>query len=129
MGNYKFFSLSWGLIILAALFDSYAAFIVKTKFNELGAINFSSLQGVVSYIAKFLKSPLMLTAVIAFVLAPGLWFLALNRIDLSVGYPALVGFHLIFVLVFGIFCLGEVMTVNKSIAVVLIFISLYFLYR
>ena len=125
----KEFLLSWGLVISAALFDSYAAFIVKTRFNELGVMSFSSLQSILAYLSKFIHSPLMLTAVIAFVLAPGLWFLALNRIDLSVGYPILVGFHLMFISIFGVFFLGEGFSTNKGIGVTLVLASLYFLHK
>lgn len=125
----KSFLLSWGLIILSALCDSYAAFVVKWKFNQMGIMDWGSGGHILSYLSKFIQSPLLLTAVITFCLAPGLWFFALNRIDLSVGYPMLVGFHLIFVLIFGIFFLGEAVTAAKGIGVFFIFLSLYFLYK
>ncbi len=125
----KDFLLSWGLIILSALCDSYAAFIVKMKFNELGHIDFSSTQNFIRYILEFVKSPVLLTAVITFLVAPFLWFLALNRIDLSVGYPGLVGFHLVFIMTFGIFFLGEPITVRKMIGVFLVVVSFYFLHE
>lgn len=125
----KGFLLTYGLIVCSALFDSYAAFIVKTKFNELGHLDFSSARSFFTYIFTLLKSPLLLSAVVAFVAAPGLWFLALNRLDLSVGYPILVGFHLLFVLIFGALLLNEGMTVNKFIGTGLILLSLYFFYK
>jgi small multidrug resistance pump len=125
----KTFLLTYGLIFCSALFDSYAAFIVKTKFNELGHLDFTSARSFFSYIFNLLKSPLLLSAVVAFVAAPGLWFLALNRVDLSVGYPILVGFHLLFVLIFGIFLLNETISVNKMIGAGLILLSLYFFYK
>jgi multidrug transporter EmrE-like cation transporter len=121
--------LTYGLIFLSALFDSYAAFIVKTKFNELGHFDFSSFRSFFGYILNLLKSPLLLSALIAFVAAPGLWFLALNRMDLSVGYPILVGFHLLFVFIFGIFFLNEGLSLNKMIGSGLVVLSLYFFYK
>ena len=123
------FFLTYGLIIISALLDSYAAFIVKTKFNELGHIDFSSIKSFFGYVFTLLKSPLLLSAVVAFVGAPGLWFLALNRIDLSLGYPVLVGFHLIFILIFGLFFLNEPFNYNKLIGCGLIVASLYFFYK
>lgn len=120
--------ISWGLIFFSALFDSYAAFIVKTKFNELGPIQYGSLAQFGAYLLNFLKSPLLLTAVVAFVAAPVLWFLALNRLDLSIGYPVLVGFHLIFILFFGLFFLRESLSLYKIIGVVLLCSSLFFLF-
>lgn len=125
----KAFLVTYGLIFCSALFDSYAAFIVKTKFNELGHLDLTSARSFFNYIFNLLKSPLLLSAVVAFVAAPGLWFLALNRLDLSVGYPILVGFHLLFVLIFGIFLLNETMSVNKMIGTGLILLSLYFFYK
>ena len=125
----KDFILTCGLFFLSALFDSYAAFIVKTKFNEMGEIDFSSFRGFFNYMWTFVKSPLLLSAIVAFVCAPGLWFMALNRIDLSIGYPILVGFHLVFVLLFGVFALNEGMSWNKLIGVLLVGLSLYFFYK
>lgn len=125
----KAFIMSYGLIFLSALCDSYAAFVVKHKFNEMGEIDLSSLAGFFEYMWQFVKSPLLLSAVITFVAAPGLWFLALNKIDLSIGYPILVVFHLLFVLILGVFFLGEAFTLNKIIGSVLIMISLYFFYK
>ncbi len=125
----KYFFSTWGLIILSALLDSYAAYIVKTKFNQMGHIDFSSFSAFFNYMWTFIKSPILLSALVAFVSAPGLWFLALNRIDLSIGYPILVVFHLFFVLVFGVFLLDEGFTMNKAIGTLFIFVSLYFFYK
>jgi len=118
---------SWGLVIISALLDSYAALIVKIKFNELGPLDYSSVGGFLRYIGAFIRSPLLISAVAAFVTAPALWFLALNKLDLSVGYPALVGFHLLFIMVFGLFLLGEPITAGKLIGAGLVLISFYFL--
>jgi multidrug transporter EmrE-like cation transporter len=120
---------SWGLIFLSALLDSYAAFIVKTQFNRLGKLDYHSWKGFTQYLLGFVESPLLITALIAFISAPGLWFLALNRIDLSVGYPILVGFHLLFILIFGIVFLHEGLDWYKITGTILIFVSLYFFYR
>ena len=125
----KTFFLSWGLVFFSALLDSYAAYVVKTKFNELGAIEYHSFSGFVDYIMKFVRSPWLLTALVAFVTAPALWFLALSKIDLSIAYPVLVGFHLLFILVFAIGMIGERMTVYKLIGTVLVLSSLYFFYK
>ena len=125
----KNFLLSWGLIILSALCDSYAAFIVKMKFNELGPMDFSSASNFFRYLFEFVKSPVLLTAAVTFVVAPLLWFVALNRIDLSVGYPGLVGFHLVFIMTFGIFFLGEALTIPKLLGVLLVCASFYFLQK
>lgn len=121
--------LSWTLVVFAALFDSYAAFVVKLKFNELGKMDLSSVSSFLSYMTSFIKSPLLFTAILTFCLAPGLWFLALNRLELSSAYPVLVGLHLLCVLVFGVGVLGEELTVSKAIGTLLVFIAMYLFHR
>lgn len=125
----KHFLLTWGLIFFSALFDSYAAFIVKSRFNELGHIDYSSTRSVINYLLSFFRSPLLITAMITFAAAPALSFFALNRMELSISYPIMVGFHVVFFFIFGTFFLGEGLNVNKIIGIVLVFLSLYFFYK
>ena len=120
----KQFFLSWGLIILSAFFDFYAAYVVKQEFNYVGEIDFSSFKAFFLYVFKFVQSPLLLSALVAFVLAPGLWFIALNKIDLTIGYPLLVGFHLVFILLFGFYLLDESMSIYKIIGCALLMVSI-----
>lgn len=127
--NIKEFFFSWGLVFLSAFFDSYAAYIVKTQFNKLGKIDFSSFKSIIEYLLTFFQNPILLTAVITFAAAPALWFVALNRLDLSLAYPVLVGLHLGFVLFFGVYFLGEGMSVNKGIGCGLVLLSLLFFYK
>ena len=116
--------LSWLLIFLAAFFDSYASFVVKKEFNTIGPIDFSSLRSFFNYIVNFIKSPWLLSALVAFISAPFLWFIALDKINLTVGYPVLVGFHLVFVLVLGFFFLNEEVTKFKILGCIFLIISL-----
>jgi multidrug transporter EmrE-like cation transporter len=122
------FLAGWGMIFISALCDSLTAFIVKRRFNELGPMDLGSVAAVVGYGLTFLRSPLVVFALVIFFLAPALWFVALNRIDLSVGYPALVGFHLLFICFLGVLFLGEPMTARKLFAVVMILASIVLLY-
>ena len=120
----KQFILSWGLIILSAFFDSYAAYVVKKEFNSLGEFDYSSFKNFFSYLFKFIQSPWLLSALIAFVIAPALWFVALNKIELTIGYPLLVGFHLVFILLFGFYLLDESMSIYKIIGCALLMVSI-----
>ena len=120
----KQFILSWGLIFLSAFFDSYAAYVVKKEFNSVGEIDFSSFKAFFLYVFKFVQSPWLLSALVAFILAPALWFIALNKIDLTIGYPLLVGFHIVFILLFGFYLLGENMSIYKIIGCALLVVSL-----
>lgn len=121
--------IAYVLIIVSAFLDSLAAYIVKTQFNKLGPIDFSSIHHVLTYLYTFFKNPVLIIGVMAFVMAPGIWFLALNRLELSVGYPVLVGFHLLFVMILGLAFLGEQFTLNKMLATLLIGLSVWILYK
>jgi len=117
--------LAWGLVFLSALADSFAAFIVKRRFNELGALDVSSIRVIVTYLIEFLKSPVVILGVIAYFSAPALWFVALNRLNLSVAYPVLVGFHVLFVFILAVLFLGEGITTRKIIATLLVLLAVY----
>ena len=119
----------WFLIFLAALFDSYASYVVKYKFNEQGEIKFDSINSFFSYFRPLLFSPFFLSGVVLFCLAPILWFFALNRIDLSIGYPVLVGFHLIFVYLLSYFLLNEDMNLFKISGAILLMCSIILFHK
>lgn len=120
---------SWLLVAIAALFEAYTAFIVKYRFNELGELNIKSIRSIFEYLIPFFSSPLLLLGVVTFGTAPVLWFIALNRLDLSVAYPVLVSLHLIFVLGFGLFFLEEALTTFKVLGIMCILAGLLFLTR
>jgi multidrug transporter EmrE-like cation transporter len=129
MNSLKYFVSNWGFVFLSALLDSYAAFVVKSQFNKLGVLNFKSIKSIFNYLQVFIKDFYLLTGLLAFALAPAMWFIALNKIELSVAYPVLVGFHLVFVLFFGVNFLNEPMNINKIIGSLLILLSLFFFYK
>ena len=125
----KDFFLSWGLIIVAAFFNSYASFVVKLRFNQLGKIEISSLGKTVRYLFTFLKSPIVLSAVVTFILSPLFWFAALNKIDLSVAIPVQFSLHLLLALTFSSFFLKENVDIKKIAGVICLAVSLFFLYK
>lgn len=115
---------SWGLVILSAVCDSYAAYVVKHKFNMQGQMDWSSFAAIKAYLWEFIQSPLLLTAIVTFIAAPALWFFALNRLDLSVAYPVLVALHLVLVMLTGALLLGEDVNGFKVAGTVLLMASL-----
>jgi multidrug transporter EmrE-like cation transporter len=119
----------WILIILSALFDAYASYAVKYKFNELGEIKLGSLSAFFSYSRVLIQSPLFLSAVVVFILAPFLWFIALNRIQLSIGYPALVCFHLLFIYLISFFLLNEAFNIYKILGSLFLISSIFLFYK
>lgn len=116
----------WVLVLLASLCETYAALTAKLRFNEVGDIDFNSLALFTEYVGVFFQSPLLLTGLIAFFLAPVAWFLALNRIELSIGYPVLVILHLVFGGIFAVSFLGEAFNLSKLIGFAFVLLSLYF---
>ena len=118
----------WLLIFYAAVADCYAAYVIKLKFNELGAIDFSTSGSMLDYTFKLLGSGMFVSAICAYAMAPLLAFVALSKLELSVFYPVSIIFHMVFiVLLAGL--LGEVISLYKIIGIVLIIISLYFLFK
>ena len=115
---------SWGLVLLSACCDSYAAYVVKHKFNLQGQIDWGSLSAIRLYMFEFICSPLLLSAVITFFAAPALWFVALNSLDLSVAYPVLVALHLVLVMLIGALLLGEDVNGYKVLGTLLLSASL-----
>ena len=125
----KLSTLSWILVILSALFDSYASFIVKSQMNFVGKMEYNSLRSILSYLWNFFQSPLLFTALLTFLLAPVLWFFSLNHLNLSSAYPILISFHLLFVLIFGFAFLEEEFTINKIVGIFLLIMSIILLHN
>ena len=125
----KLSTLSWMLVILSALFDSYASFIVKSQLNLTGKMEYNSLKNIMTYLWKFFQNPVLITAILTFLLAPILWFFSLNHLNLSTAYPVLLSFHLIFVLIFGVSFLDERLTMNKMFGILFILISIILFYN
>lgn len=127
MTTHPFFP--WVLIILSALFDAYASYVVKYKFNELGEIKLNSFSSFFSYAKVLIQSPFFLSAVVVFILAPFLWFIALNKIQLSIGYPTLVCFHLLFVYLISYFLLNELFNIYKVFGAIFLLLSIFLFYK
>ncbi len=120
---------SYGLIILSAFLDSFAAYMVKARFGQVDRIDFSGVKAFLRWMLIFLESPMMILALIGFVIAPGLWFLALNKIQLSVGYLFLVAFHVAFIMILSVGYLGEPLTIRKTFAALLLLMSIFLVYE
>lgn len=121
--------LSWGMLFLSVLFNAYGVFVIKYKINELGEIQLNSFRIVINYFIALLKSPLVISGVALFFLAPFLFAIALSRMEISIAYPAQVGLNFIFLLLLAFIFLGENLTINKIIAISLVICSIYFLYK
>lgn len=121
--------LSWGMLLLSVLFNAYGAFIIKYKMNELGEMRLNSFNFIMTYFTALLKSPLVVSGIVLFFLAPFLFAVALSRMEISVAYPAQVGLNFIFLLFLAVMFLGENLTINKAIGISLVICSIYFLHK
>ncbi len=121
--------LSWGMLFLSVLFNAYGVFVIKYKINELGEIPLNSFHFVMKYFIALLKSPLVISGVVLFFIAPFLFAIALSRMEISIAYPAQVGLNFIFLLLLAFIFLGENLTINKIIGISLVICSIYFLQK
>jgi multidrug transporter EmrE-like cation transporter len=111
------------LISSSALLDTYAAYVFKQAFKGDRSIKYRSIRDLLNLSIVICRNSFMLSGLFAYMLAPTAWFFALNGIDLSVGYPLLVAFHLVFVLLFAMIFLREGLNRNKMIGCACIFFS------
>lgn len=88
----------------------------------------STLSPTASSIIKTIFSPVVLAGFIAYGLGSIIWLFVLQRLPLSVAYPALSLSYVIIVIVSFLF-LGEPLTTNKIIGVALIVAGVTFLFR
>ena len=118
--------LSWGMLSLSVLFNAYGVFVIKYKINELGEIQLNSFHFVIKYVVALLKSPLVISGVVLFFLAPFLFAIALSRMEISIAYPVQVGLNFIFLLLLAFIFLGESLTISKIVGISLVICSIYF---
>ena len=116
------------LIIVSALLDTYAAYVFKKMLKKNRSSEHHSINNILDFFVTTIRNPFLLSGLIAYALAPTAWFFALNGIELSVGYPLLVAFHLVFVLLFAIILLNEKLNRNRLIGCACIFLSVCFLF-
>lgn len=127
--NMKDFLLSWGMLILGVLLNVFGAYAVKAKINTLGSIPFDSVLSVINYFFALIKFPLAIAGAIAILAAPFPYAIALSRMDLSIAYPVSVAINCLILIPITILFLGEMLTVNKSIGILLILVSLFLLHK
>jgi multidrug transporter EmrE-like cation transporter len=123
----KEFLESWGLLILSVFFNVYGIFVIKLKLNQYGIIRLDSWKHFIEYFLVLIRSPLVISGVILFFLAPFLFAIALSRMEIVVAYPAQLGLNFVFLVVLALLILGESLTVHKTIGMVLVLAGIYFL--
>ena len=118
---------SWGMLVVSVFFNVYGIFVIKMRFNEQGPIQLDSVRSVVHYFFILMKSPLVVSGLVLFFVAPFLFAVALSRMQISVAYPAQIGLNFLFLIILAMLFLGEHLTVPKAVGIILIFAGIYFL--
>lgn len=115
------------LIFFNVLFNAIGALAIKYQVNKLGEINLSSLRASGTYFLKLLSSIVVLTGLVAVVIAAGLWMLALSRLNLSIAYPIATGLNFIVVVSAAILFFKESLAPKKVLALFLSLCSIFLL--
>ena len=119
--------LGWGMLVLSVLFNVYGVFAVKMKLNELGPIKFDSFGGLMNYFSLAIRSGAVIAGVILFFAAPFLFAVALSRMEITVAYPVQIILSLIILSLLAVLFMGEHLTVNKIIVMILAVLCVYLL--
>ena len=125
----SFFLSTWGMIFCAALIDVIGAFVVKTKINELGSVNYSSLYNVFEYLFTLAKFPIVWFGTVLILIAPLPYALALSRMELSTAYPIIVTLNALLLIPIAVIFLNESLTIFKVLGFIIIIVGLYFIHK
>lgn len=119
--------LSWGMLILSVFFNAYGVFVIKLRLNEMGPFKWETFRAALGYFIFLLKSPLVVSGILLFFLAPFLFAIALSRMEIVVAYPAQIGLNFLILILLALIFLGEQLTFYKVAGIVLIFAGIYLL--
>ncbi len=120
---------SWVIIGFYVILNSYGALAIKFKINQLGQIDLGSFRLVLTYFLTLFSSPLVISGLGAIFLSAIVWMIALTRLDISVAYPVAVGLNFVVVIFVAVLAYHENLSVNRALGLLLIFVSLFIIYR
>ncbi|MCQ9207271.1 MAG: hypothetical protein NG740_05275 [Omnitrophica bacterium] len=127
--NIKGFVLSWGMLLLGVLMNVFGIYVIKMKMNSMGGLQINSFMSAITYFFALIKIPLVLVGAVVILTAPLPYAVALSRMNLSVAYPASVALSCLILLPLSVMFLGEPLLWGKSVAIGLLVVSLYLLYK
>lgn len=127
--NIKDFITTWGMIFLAVLMNTIGIYLIKLKMNEIGSINFESFSTIIRYFLQLISKPLAILGGVIFFIAPLASAIAMSKMELSIVFPLTVALSCFLIVLLSIFTLGESISISKIIAIILILIGIYLLYR
>ena len=119
----------WGMLILSVILNAAGAFLVKFKINELETFGAISVRAFKVFFWSLLKSPVAVIGAAFLFVAPFPFAVALSRLDISIAYPVQVALNFLLVLLLALMFLGETLSVNKTVSIFLIIVSIYLMYK
>ncbi|MBN1780644.1 hypothetical protein JW948_05920 [bacterium] len=117
------------MILIYVLLNSCGALAVKSGLYRLGAVQLDSARSVTGYFVTLFKSPLTVLGIAFLVVSAFVWMTALSRMEISIAYPVAIGMNFLIITVFGLTMFHESLSLSKTIGLVMIFVSLFFLSR
>lgn len=119
----KTFALSWGMIALFVLLNSYGSITLKSQIQQLGNWNFDSPRSYLSFFTTLFshwKTWIAFSCIGAAMLS---WILALLKIELSAAYPVAIGFNFLLIVGFSVLWHQESFTLSKAIGIFFILVG------
>jgi multidrug transporter EmrE-like cation transporter len=117
------------MILAGVITNVLGMYLIKMKMNALGAMDVSSFKPAIGYFFALAKSPVALTGVVLFMIAPVPFAIALSRMELSTAYPLSIAMSCLIIVPLTFVFFGEGVSPNKIVAILMIIASLYFMYR
>jgi drug/metabolite transporter (DMT)-like permease len=111
------------LVLVGVLLNAVAQLLLKAGTNKLGSL-FSVGSEVSSEIARIAFQPFILGGLSCYVFSFALWIVALSKAPVSVAYPMLSIGYIVNVVV-AHYLLGETITIQKLLGILIIIIGVY----
>jgi uncharacterized membrane protein len=115
--------MGYAYMLVTVLMTTYGNLVFKWRVDEAGAMPAGTSERI-SWFAKLLSSPWILTSFAAGGLAALAYLLALQRLELSRAYPVM-SLSFVLVLAFSAWLFGESVTLPKVLGILLILTGLF----
>jgi len=108
---------NWLLILPVAFVVSYSQIVIKWRVSHREFIENAS---VIELLINYLKDPFVVSAYTAALVGSFGWLFVITKLPLAIAFPAYVGVTFCMVAVGSVLLLGEQMSANSVLAIVLI---------
>ncbi len=95
----------------------------------MGKIEVFPLKAFALYLFRFFRSPLVWFAIALFAVSTIYWFVSINRMQMSLAYPAIYSLNLLFIFLFSLLFLRENFSLRKAVGSLFLILAFYFFYE